>query len=99
MTNRIALAAGSAAAAVTLAVALAAAGFAPRPTVAADPASLTTSIDAAATTPAAAPTVLVDTIYVAPPAERQTITVTEGNGGEAEHDGEHDGEHESGDDD
>ena len=98
MTNRIALAAGSAAAAITLAVALAAAGFAPKPNVAADPASLTTSTDATAS-PVAAPTVLVDTIYVAPPAEQQTITVTDGNGGEAEHDGEHDGEHESVDDD
>ena len=74
MTHKIALAVASAAAALTLAVALAAAGFAPRPAVstAADAAPTT---DATAADAAPAPTIQVDTIYLAPPPPQQTITV------------------------
>ncbi len=91
MARKLALAAGSGAAALTLALALAAAGFAPAPATSAG--SLATTVDQAPE-----PTVLVDTIYVAPPAKQETITVhkvvrTSGEGSEGEH------ERESGDDD
>ena len=97
MINRIALVAGSAAAALTLAVALAAAGFIPKTPASATPASAGSPIDPAADGATAAPSVLVDTIYLAPPAEPQTVTVTQSGGGTAS--GDEDGEHESGDDD
>lgn len=97
MINRIALVAGSAAAALTLAVALAAAGFIPKTPTGATPVGARSPIDPAADGATAAPSVLVDTIYLAPPAEPQTVTVTQAGGGTASEDG--DGEQDSGDDD
>jgi len=86
MTHKIALAAASAAAAFTLAAALAVAGFAPGP---AQPVSLTSTI----VDPTAEPTVQVDTVYVAPPPKQETITVhkvikTAGGEGENESGGD-----------
>ncbi len=99
MLQKLALTAASAVAALTLALALAAAGFAPgspavttgssASPIAADPAAA----DAAA--PDAMPTVQVDTIYVKPAPKQKTITVhkvVKTSGGD-------DGEHESGGDD
>lgn len=97
MSRKIALGAASAAAALTLAVALAAAGFAPgSPTT---PASSVTIVDQVVTDPVAAdpaPTVQVDTIYLAPEPKPQTITVqnvvrTSGGEDESEQESENDG--------
>ena len=95
MANRIALVAASAAATATLVVAAVAAGFGPSP--AASTGTDPIAVDPAAADPQAAPSVQIDTIYVAPPPEPATITLQQGpSGGE---DGEGTGEHESGDDD
>ena len=69
MTQKLALTAASAAAALTLAVAVAATGFVSR--TESSPARPTP----ARPTAAATPTIVVDTIYVAPPPPQQTITV------------------------
>ena len=73
MVSKIALFVASLAASLALAGALAMAGFAPGTT----PATAATPIDAATTTAdvAAQPQVQVDTVYLAPPAKQQTITV------------------------
>jgi hypothetical protein len=69
MTDRIALAAASAGAAMTFAAALVVAAFAPA-------SSVTTAGDtSAATDVASTPTIQVDTIYVAPPPPQETITI------------------------
>ncbi len=73
MIHRTALFAGSLVAALTLAVGLVAAGFAPH----ADPVGGVPAQPAAATAEVpAAPTIQVDTIYVAAPVKPQEITVT-----------------------
>jgi hypothetical protein len=76
MISKAALFVASLAAAFTLAFALALAGFAPGSSQAA-PASTATSAqsDPAAADVVAPDQVQVDTVYVAPPAEQQTITV------------------------
>jgi len=90
MTHRIALAAASTGAAVTFAAALAIAGLAPG-------ASVPTAGDAlAATDGTSAPTIQVDTIYVAPPPAQETITIHKIEQTAA---GESDTENESGGDD
>jgi hypothetical protein len=88
MSNKIALTVASAAAAVTLTVALAAAGFAPGSP---DPVGVVAS---ATPDPTAAPTVQVDTVYLAARQKRQTITVHK----VVKSSGESENEHESGDD-
>jgi hypothetical protein len=95
MTQKIALTAASAAAALTLAVALAATGFAPRP-VESTTIDSVAATDAAATDAAPTPTIVVDTIYVAAPPPQQTITIHKVETASA---GESDDEHESGGDD
>lgn len=71
MSHKIALTAASAAAALTLTVALAAAGFAPgAPATAASSAAV---VDQVVTDPA--PTVQVDTVYLGPAQEPETITI------------------------
>ena len=72
MSNRIPLIAGSTAAALTLVVALAATGFAPK-AADATTASSTTTIEQAAAEPA----VQVDAIYVAPPPPQKIVTIQE----------------------
>jgi hypothetical protein len=75
MVNKIALFVAAVAASVALVTALATAGFAPGAT----PASAAAATAADSTTPApeiaTQPQVQVDTVYVAPPAKQQTITV------------------------
>lgn len=81
MLRRIALFIASLAAAATLAVSAVAFGIWP-PT---RPVAIVNSAAAAVATPAASPSPQVDTIYVAPQAPRQTITVRKvvsGGGGE-----------------
>jgi hypothetical protein len=94
MSRKIALTAASAAAALTLTVALAAAGFAPgAPATAAASAS---AVDQIVTDPA--PTVQVDTVYLAPAQEPEAITihkVLKASGGEEA--SENESEHESDD--
>ena len=75
MTHRLALAIASLAAAATLAVALAVAGFTPP---SGDPA-VATGGDPAGVVSGAAPSFQVDTIYVAPAAPDQMVTI-EGSG-------------------
>jgi hypothetical protein len=75
MLQKTALIVASLAASLTLAFALAAAGFAPGATnVSADPAAAV-SVDAAAT--AAAPLVQIDKVYVPAPEPQKTITVNQ----------------------
>ena len=68
MTQKLPLMAASAAAALTLVMAVAATGFVPRQ-------SVTGATDTSATDAAATPTIVVDTLYLAPPPPQQTITV------------------------
>ena len=70
MSNRIPLIAASTAAALTLVVAIAAAGFAPTA-----PEATTVSSPATIEPAAAEPTVQVDTIYLAPPPPQETVTI------------------------
>lgn len=84
MLQKVAIAVASGAAALTFTVALAAAGFAPGTPVTATDTSATIVAPVAADP---APTVQVDTIYVAPPPPQQTITVhkvVQTSGGESE---------------
>ena len=87
MLHRLALAVASAAAALTLIVALAAAGFAPGAPVAVTDAA---AADIAPIDPGAvdtAPSVQIDTVYVAPPPRQETVTihkVVKTSGGENE---------------
>ena len=92
MIHRVALFAGSLAAALTLAVGLVVAGVAPG----ADPVGAQPAVPAAATAAApAAPTFQVDLVYVAPPVAPQDVTVTkavtaprQGDDGENEREGD-----------
>ena len=86
MSNRIPLIAASTAAALTLVVAIAAAGFAPTA-----PEATTVSSPATIEPAAAEPTVQVDTIYLAPPPPQETVTIQQvikTSNGEAEEAGE-----------
>jgi len=77
MIQKTALLVASLAASLTLAFALAAAGFAPGATaVKADPVTAV-SVDGAATVPATdtAPLLQVDTVYIPAPVPQETITV------------------------
>ncbi len=92
MISKAALFVASLAAALTLAFALAVAGFAPG-SVQADTATTAASVqaDPAAADVVAPDPVQVDTVYVAPPAKQQTITVHKvaaSSGGENENEGD-----------
>ena len=90
MLRRIALFIASLAAAATLAVSAVALGLWPP----AQPVAIANTAAIAATTPAPSPSPQVDTIYVAPPAPRQTITVHKvvsgGGGGDGGREGSSD---------
>jgi len=88
MIQRIGLLVASVAAALTLAVALAVASIGPSPTAPAVPVA-----PAAATAPAVAtePPVQIDTVYVPPLPEPQTVVVNQASSGQGETD-----DHESG---
>jgi len=91
MISRIALFIASLAAALTLAVALAAAGFAPGSSQPVPASSTTVPVDPTAADDVTPPPVQVDTIYVAAPPRQQTITVhrvAASNGGEGNESGE-----------
>lgn len=75
MISRIALFIASLAAALTLAVALAAAGFAPGSSQPVPASTTTVPVDPAAADDATPPPVQVDTVYLAAPSEQQTITI------------------------
>jgi hypothetical protein len=75
MISRIALFIASLAAALTLAVALAAGGFAPGSSQPVPASSTTIPVDPAAADDVTPPPVQVDTVYVAVPPKQQTITV------------------------
>ncbi len=93
MLHKTALLVASVAAALTLAFALAAAGFAPGTTIAPVATSATVSTDAADVV--APPPVVVDKVYVAPPQPQRTITVhkvTSSGGGESESEGSEGGD-------
>lgn len=94
MISRIALFIASLAAALTLAVALSAAGFAPGSSQPTTASTTTVPVDPAAADAATPPPVQVDTVYLAAPARQQTITVQRvaaSTGGEAGESGEGEG--------
>lgn len=98
MISRIALFTASLAAALTLAVALAAAGFAPGSSQPVPASTSTVPVDPAAADDVTPPPVQVDTVYLAAPPEQQTITVQQVETSSDEEDGEseEDGEPEEG---
>ena len=88
MINRLALFIASLAAALTLAVAMAAAGFGSGPAV--DPSATAPSTGVPIDAGLADSRVQVDTVYLAAPPAQQTITVQQKapSSGESEHEGE-----------
>lgn len=94
MANKLVLAAASLGAALVLAIGLAAAGFSPQ----APAVDAMQAVDQVAPSDPAAP-VQVDTIYLAPAATPEEITITKVKEASHHEDGEdHEGEHEAEDD-